>query len=498
VTKDTPSIRPPQAVPSALRAEVAPPSSGPHKGSNEKSGLGKDRAQSLPPPAPGWVHVERRFLHASTTHRKPNGDPITPRERLVWFILDGYCGPYRPYCFPGVDRVAADFGVERRTAFEILREMDDDRLVRRVFEEGDRGKLIGFILLRRTNPNFPAPEGEAEIQAMIKLLKEAIEESAARRRTAPFGGGFAARKTTQVACGKPRSDCAENRALDPESLSLEPERLEPEAGNDGFKTPERQRQEAPIEAAAVEDPAAEDLVPELVAPLPVEDLVPELPTAEASAPPAPPRVGLIAALAATFGIASDRPARPRPAHAVVPIEPAIAPAPVAPPPAAAEVAAPPTLAGTRWEKWLADRTPDEWQRVAELPEKDRVLVLEWVQHGVIDDPIIGPELARMLGPKAPIAPPPPVPPPAEMWEQLRGGPPAWIQIATDDLVRDFRDPKFRPAFEALATAVWRGDIEAWKVVDAHRQAMKPESEKPGAMFNHALRNHGILWPGSGA
>jgi hypothetical protein len=85
---------------------------------------------------------------------------------------------------------------------------------------------------------------------------------------------------------------------------------------------------------------------------------------------------------------------------------------------------------------------------------------------------------------------------AELWERLPGGPPGWVQHAANDLARDFADQKFRPAFEGLAKAVWEGKIDPAKVLDAYRQAMKPEIKKRGALFNTALKAHGVRWEGS--
>ncbi len=162
----------------------------------------------------GWVHAERYFLDARTTHCKPNGDPITGRERMMWTLLEGYCGP-KPFCWPGTAELAEAYGCKERTAHEILQEMEADGIIHRVFE-GVRGKRVGIILLKRMNPSCRAPLPE-EVPFVVTRLKEARERSLGHRRTIPFGAATV-RKTAQRLCGKPRSDCAENRAFETEVL----------------------------------------------------------------------------------------------------------------------------------------------------------------------------------------------------------------------------------------------------------------------------------------
>ena len=130
-----------------------------------------------------------------------------------------------------------------------------------------------------------------------------------------------------------------------------------------------------------------------------------------------------------------------------------------------------------------------------LPAAERARWLEPHRPGF--DRIIAREQARGLAPKPPAAPRPALPgTTAELWEHLPGAPPGWVVHAENDLVRDFNDPKFRPAYHQLAEAVWNGTIAPGKVVDAHRQAMNPGSRNRGAVFTHALKAHRVLWEGS--
>jgi len=243
-------------------------------------------------------------------------------------------------------------------------------------------------------------------------------------------------------------------------------------------TPQRQRPENAVEAAALD--AA------------VDDQVPELPPVEAPTP-APPPVDMATALAEMFRAPSDRLALPCPTAAAAPVEPTIAAAPPPAPPAAAEVPRAPAPVDTRWERWLADRTPNERQRFAAAPQKGRTMILEWVQAGVIDDPIIAQELERILGPIAAAAAPMPVPmATVERWEQLPGKP-HLIEHAVLALMQDLDDRKYRNAFTTLAKWVCAGDVEASKVIDAHRQAMNDGVKNRGKVFAHALKAHGITW-----
>jgi hypothetical protein len=200
---------------------------------------------------------------ARFTHCKPNGDPITIRERLAWIILEGYAWE-KPYCRLGIDSFAAALGCERRNAFEILAEMDGDRLIHRVFD--DNGKLIGIILLARTNPDRYTPKAE-EIPGLIRRLKEE-REAYFRSKQTPATSHKPARKTAQDPCGKPHESRAENRAFET-SLSLEANASGSDSGPDLRESSERQRPEPPVQ-------------PTPVAPATVAD-VPAAPAVEAAA-----------------------------------------------------------------------------------------------------------------------------------------------------------------------------------------------------------------------
>jgi hypothetical protein len=125
------------------------------------------------------AHVEHKFLRDNS---------LSPRVRLAWFLLESYAG-LRPYCYPGVDRLAHDLGVERRTMFEVLAEGEEAGLWLRVFEPGYRSKLLGFVLLRRTNP----------------ALSDVTAEQARRDLAPRLKAELIARKTAQSPRGKPRN-----------------------------------------------------------------------------------------------------------------------------------------------------------------------------------------------------------------------------------------------------------------------------------------------------
>src|SRR4051812_3624416 len=124
----------------------------------------KVRAQERPPDA--WtIRVAFRpsgMLDARTTHRKANGKPITPRERLMLQIIEGYARS-KCYAWMSTGELAAAYGVDERSAQVILKEMDDDQLIRRVIEDADMPKRpgmryasrVGVILLKRFDPDLP-------------------------------------------------------------------------------------------------------------------------------------------------------------------------------------------------------------------------------------------------------------------------------------------------------------------------------------------------------
>jgi hypothetical protein len=418
-----------------------------------------------------WFNfIPASSVDARTTHRKPDGEPITVRERYMLLLLEGYC---RTKCYTWVSNreLAAAYGCSERTLQQLLEAMEADNLIRRVLD--DRGtedrrevwRRTGIVLLKRLNDDLPVAE-PGEVPDIATRMEDDKADHQGRRQathTRDFGAGETApSRARETAPSRARetapSQGEENRArMNTKSLSLEEDETEDDAGEGSV---ERQRPEGP--------PARVPPVPPAAAPDPVA-----APVVPIAAPVANGPV-LVAVLAATFG-------------------PASTPVPPACPLPHAEVTPSPLTPGQ--EQFLASLDADQAATLGSLPARERARLLEPHRPGF--DRIIAREQARGLAPKPPAAPPPPLPgTTAELWEHLPGAPPDWVVHAEGDLVRDFDDPKYRPAYRQLAEAVWNGTIDAWRVVDAHRQAMNPASRNRGAVFNHALKAHQVLWEGS--
>jgi hypothetical protein len=115
-------------------------------------------------------------------------------------------------------------------------------------------------------------------------------------------------------------------------------------------------------------------------------------------------------------------------------------------------------------------------------------------------PCIAAEQAQKLRPKPTATAPPPESPPADTAELIGrlarpGAPSHWVQLAAEDLARHFGARKDRSLFGEflkIMQAVWRGLVKPDDVIDALRQAMAPDIDKPGAIFWRAFkRNTGL-------
>lgn len=442
----------------------------------------------------GWVHVERSSLDARYTHRKPDGEPITVRERLMWAILEGYCYYGKRFCRPGTKELSEAYGCSVRTLFQILKEMDEDGIIRRV-SEGPMDRRIGIILLKRTNPDRPETE-ESEIPDLIARLKAEIGGSSGGHPPHPQHTE-PARKTAQSLRGKPREDCAENRAIE---LALSFEAEEPESDADEGESSQRQRQEIP-EPASQLPPTPPPKVPPVPVPAPVPPPSDPRSAAAAGLPAGPPRpvaangAALVAALAGLIG--PDRAAPPDDRPVASPPPP---PRPAAPSPAEGLAAVPNAEELTPGQvAFLDSLSPDQVAELGQLPAEKRADML--VPHRLGLDRIIAAEQSKRLGPKAPPPPPPALPATTgELLMQLPGAPPQLVQAAVQMIILDFgntpQDHRLRRAFENLCQDVRDGREDAEKVADAYRQAMNPGVKVRGAVFNRALQNHGICCEGA--
>jgi hypothetical protein len=105
-------------------------------------------------------------------------------------------------------------------------------------------------------------------------------------------------------------------------------------------------------------------------------------------------------------------------------------------------------------------------------------------HRLGFDRVMAGDVIRRLNPPPP--PPPPVPPTtAELLERLPGGPKDWSVIAAEGMAQDFgakKDRQLWGQFSLIAECIRLGLLAPEPVLNAYRQAMRPEIKKPGAKF----------------
>lgn len=141
--------------------------------------------------------------------------------------------------------------------------------------------------------------------------------------------------------------------------------------------------------------------------------------------------------------------------------------------------------------FLASLTPDRRAKFFELSEGKRSQIL--APHANAFRPelmaIQGPELDRSRS-----KPTEPIPQTVTaLLAGLPGSPPDWATRAAGALSEDFGskvDRAMWPEFQKIADAVRVGTFPAEALADAYRQATAPKIEKPGAVFNIAVRRHG--------
>jgi hypothetical protein len=126
----------------------------------------------MPDAGPWRVHVPVSFLDARSTHRRPDGSPISVRERLMLLSLDGICRT-KPYCWISNDVLAEAYGCQERGLIDILEEMERDRLIERVRTKAGKKVRFGIVLLKRADPGQPvANTREAKTAAIEALMKQ--------------------------------------------------------------------------------------------------------------------------------------------------------------------------------------------------------------------------------------------------------------------------------------------------------------------------------------
>jgi hypothetical protein len=202
-----------------------------------------------------------------------------------------------------------------------------------------------------------------------------------------------------------------------------------------------------------------------------------------SEPLAPPSVVEASPVAATIPAAvPESPAPPAVHRETTPAPP---PASAAPPPAPETLRSviPPPRAARTAQVTSVGLTPDQQNRLAELPEATRDQVLTWLALG---DPILRGEAGRLLAPRResrPIEGPKTVP---ELIERL-GESPGYPIMGASWLARELGDVKSQAYYQKVLTECWAGTRSPESVLDAYRQATNPKAKKPGAIFAHALK-----------
>jgi DNA-binding Lrp family transcriptional regulator len=298
------------------RREVAGPPAGP---------------RPLPPRAPWVIRTPLDSLDARTmTVRDPDGRtrPLSVRERLMLLILDGHCRN-RSYCWVGNAELAAAYGCEERTLQEILKEMEDDGLLKRVLTDRGRRGRVGIVLRRRADPDLPVADTDRLLALAIASLKDQREAAQEQRR--------GARKTAPSARGKPRPPSTRKTAPELRSLSWNENGSEKDGPRPGSESPDLRPRPEPA-AGAWEPCDAPSPAASVAVALPTSTRVIEAPVAGPAPPiipapaPAEPAPSVPAHHPAAIGSPGDRAVPGAAPDAVAPPAPArVIEAPVAEP-----------------------------------------------------------------------------------------------------------------------------------------------------------------------
>ena len=120
-------------------------------------------------PRGGWIvrSSTEGFLDARITN-------LSDRAFRVFMVLDGSART-DPFCYPGNEWVSTKTGKKDSTLLEIYTELEKGGWIRRVFTNDARKERVGFILLRRVDPNMPSVEDtrdaiEQATQSMLAAI----------------------------------------------------------------------------------------------------------------------------------------------------------------------------------------------------------------------------------------------------------------------------------------------------------------------------------------
>jgi hypothetical protein len=394
------------------------------------------RPSPLPsPPRSGWVKVPESFLDGRVV-------PLTPSEKIILLNIEVRARD-SCYAFPGTEDLARRSRRSHRATRRILDRLEAKGYIRSVMMRSGHPYRLCFLLLRRANPDRPVfVPGRDDLDQVVEIV--------CRKRGIPKPlYGFKDWNDEGVVLtsseGVVLTPC-EGVVLTPktESLSLNQSAIQEDSLPLVSRAPEGTEGDKCIDLRQRPEDAAE--------------------------------VALTCTTVTATGAPGTAPG-PAPARVAVPVD--------RPP---ADCRARPGVALGRGKSAAA----------ATRVSPRRLLGCEVARiEAPADDPVVAAELARRARAKEEAAAAPaPKPPPtdtAELIRRLPGDCPAsWAQVAAEDLARKFgnkQDRRLWGQFQLIMKDVWGRDLDAELVVDAYRQAMKPECKKPGAVFWTALKRH---------
>jgi hypothetical protein len=385
---------------------------------------------------------------------------MSDRAFRVFMVLDGRART-DPFCFPGNEWIRARTGKSGTALVEIFAELEGAGWLRRVFTEAKKKERIGFILLRRVDPDLPAadtPDRIAQAEASLRARVEGQFDSGnplsrdpetaeirqpRRRKSAikdagnpssPDSGFPATYKDSVVIVRNNEKESGARRGDSSASLS-----------NDNDRKPTQVRAKPMV---------GYDKTPAEYLEWYKNDRAPE---------PTPPIAAALGKTMAEIQVSQS-------------------------------FAGEPTTDGTRTPgqmEFLEAMGPELRYGFSALsPGKQREIL---APHAEKYDPqllgIQSQEIRRVKVPK--------VREQAttfkEVLEALSEGDAAYASTFAEVLVHEFgtkKDAELWPAFHQLAKDVFERRVKPEDVLDSHRQAMSPEARNRGAVFRKALGNHG--------
>jgi len=429
---------------------------------------------------------------------------IKPSHLKMLLILEAFWGD-KSYCWPSNETLAKKFGCSVSRARQILYEMEDRGYIYLLPADPAKphGERAGIFAHRRLNPDRPVEDRPPPPEAIDRLW-------ATRAKSLGAGVPLVGIPTTPPV-GIPTTPLVGIPTPSKEySLSLNQTHSEPpDASLD-----QRQRKDHPEPEPLPAVPAQE--TPAAVHPL--TEPLPAVPAQETPAAVHPLTESLPAVPAQETPTAVHPLIEPAPIPAAdgpgMPVEPSPAPAAGNDQAGAVEPPADPReafLAGLNesqrrtFDKFPPDRqakilatdvreaflealTPEQRSAFDALPAARQAEIL--APHALGLDRVMVADQAAKLSPRQPVELPPIPLTTEELIEQLPGAPREWAQQAAQGFAIAFggkKDAQLWGEFHKIAELVRRGQIEAGDVLNAHRQAMAPGIERPGAKFWAAFK-----------